>query len=471
MAQSISNTLSNFNNLRLPKATAATKKTLGQNLALDNRGSLTYKGQTSPGASGLVSPNRATTTNAPQPLAQMNGQTSPIQASTTATQPMQQKQGLFPNVLSSLSKATPSANQSRSRSDIRQASGGGVAIGDDARATAQKYGSEIARVGQLGAGAIAGNLSTGTDVVGRGNAAIASQSASQRMSALAQGLGAELQGTEQQLTGQSQLLSGLSTALGSADTQQAQAIQAMTSAAGLAQPSPAGYGQTVFDPTTGGFSGGSQGMEPQAVAQQLANAVKSGQMTYEQAVQSLGYAGGAGQQFLNQALGSGFNAPLSSATIGGQADVIGQLPALYGAEVAAEGLKDQIVTYLASNPSLNPSDLAKGNILKQWVEGKQLTDPRYQTLFNLLNEYTNTLTPILGVGGSSTNLKTQIAQDFINAAASGQSIATVLNNMQAISKSKLQNLQSGAMGGGAVSSPNLPGAGGQGGSGGGDFSW
>ena len=91
--------------------------------------------------------------------------------------------------------------------------------------------------------------------------------------------------------------------------------------------------------------------------------------------------------------------------------------------------------------------------MQQWIQGKQLTDPKYQTLFNYLNEYTSTLAPILGVGGDPTNLKTQIAQSFINAAASGQSIKTVLENMQGLSKGKIQDIRSGATGGGVVSSP------------------
>ncbi len=58
----------------------------------------------------------------------------------------------------------------------------------------QDYAKRIAETGALGAGAVAGNLSTGTSVVGSGNAAIASQSASQRMSALADAQKAEITG-------------------------------------------------------------------------------------------------------------------------------------------------------------------------------------------------------------------------------------------------------------------------------------
>ena len=373
---------------------------------------------------------------------------------------------LFKGIIDRLLGASaPNDTQTGLVKDIRGNASGNQAIGDEAKRISDEYAKEIARVGQLGAGAVAGNLSTGTNVVGSGNAAIASQSASTRMSALSEAQQAALQGTGQQLTAQSQEANALNNALGGANTQQAQLQAGLGSAGGFAQPSPAGYGQTVFDPATGSFGGGSGGLDPSNVANTLAQAVKSGQMTYEQAVASLGYAGGAGQQFLNNALGPGFNPTLSSATQAGQASVIGNLPQLEAADVAAEGVKNKVTNYLSEHPELNPSSLAAGNLLQQWIEGKQLTDPKYQTLFNLLNEYTNTLAPILGVGGSPTNLKTEIAQGFVNAAASGQSIAEVLENMQGLSRGKLQDIRSGATGGGVVSSPNV------GSSGGGLFSW
>ena len=85
-----------------------------------------------------------------------------------------------------------------------------------------------------------------------------------------------------------------------------------------------------------------------------------------------------------------------------------------------------------------------------------MTDPKYQTLFNYLNEYTSTLAPILGVGGSATNLKTEIAQSFVNAQASGASIKEVLNNIESLADNKIQNLKSGAVGGGVVSGGTVP---------------
>lgn len=368
-------------------------------------------------------------------------QTKPVQETTN-----------FQSVIKGLIDASKGSKaQQKYLDELAKTAEGNRAIGQDAAALSKQYGSEISRVGGLGAGAVAGNLSRGTSVVGSGNAAIASQSASARMSALAQGQSAALQGTQQQLTGQGQMASAYGQALTGANVQQQQQQSGLASAAGFIQPSIAGYGQTSFDPLTGQFRGGQGGLDPAIAAQQLAQQVKSGQMTYEQAVSSLGYAGGAGQQFLNNALGGGFNIPQSQATLQGQTGVIGQLPALQAAETAAEGIQNKITSYLAANPQLNTSELAAGNLLQQWIEGKQLADPKYQTLFNYLNEYTNTLAPILGVGGSPTNLKTEIAQSFINAAATGASIAEVLANMQTLSRDKLKDMRSGAMGGGVVS--------------------
>ncbi len=364
----------------------------------------------------------------------------------------------FQNTFQGLIDASRASHtQEKILDELRQTASGNAEIGNRALETSKMYGDQIAKVGNLGAGAVAGDLSTGSNIVGSGNAAIASQSASSRMEALANAQNAALQGTQQQLTGQGQQANALNQALTGANTQQSQRISGLSSAASYAQPSPAGYGQTVFDPLTGSYGGGQGNLDPQTTANQLAQQVKSGQMTYEQAVSSLGYAGGAGQQFLNNALGGGFNAPQSTANIQGQANVVGNLPAMQSADIAAEGVKNKINTYLQQNTGLNVSDLAVGNKLQQWIEGKQLTDPKYQTLFNYLNEYTNTLAPILGVGGDPTNLKTEIAQSFINAAASGQSISEVLENMQSLSRGKIQDLRSGATGGGVVSSPQAGG--------------
>lgn len=225
----------------------------------------------------------------------------------------------------------------------------------------------------------------------------------------------------------------------------------LTSAAGLAQPSTAAYGQTTYSPTTNSFGNGSSNLDPQTQATSLAKQVMSGQLTYDQALSSLGYAGSAGTNFLNNAITSAGGNPLSLQSQGaGQQGVLQSIPGLQAANTAAQGIANQITTFLQQNPQINQSSAALANAAQQWISGKQLTDPAYQTFFNDLNEYTNTLAPILGVGGDPTNLKTQIAQGFINAHASGQSIAQVLKSIGDLATTKVQNLQSGATGGSVV---------------------
>lgn len=120
------------------------------------------------------------------------------------------------------------------------------------------------------------------------------------------------------------------------------------------------------------------------------------------------------------------------------------------ANIASKGIKSTIDQFIQQNPQLNPSDLTFANNIAQWASGQQLGDPKYQTLANYLNEYISTLAPILGVGGDTTNLKTEIAQSFINARASGQSISEVLTNIEKLADDKLKNIVSAGQGGGQV---------------------
>jgi len=235
---------------------------------------------------------------------------------------------------------------------------------------------------------------------------------------------------------------------------QGQQIGALESALGtLTQTTPAPYGTPLYQPSTGQFlNSGGGNLDPQTQAINLAKQVMNGQITYDQALSSLGYAGNIGTTFLNNAITSAGGNPLQLQSQGaGQQSVLQSIPGLQSANTAAEGIKNTITSYLAQNPNLNASQFAGSNILQRWINGEQLTDPKYKTLFNYLDEYTNTLAPILGVGGNPTNLKTQIAQGFIDAAASGKSISEVLANMSQLAAQKIQNIQSGATGGGIVS--------------------
>lgn len=260
------------------------------------------------------------------------------------------------------------------------------------------------------------------------------------------------------LAGLGEQFSGATNLLNSAVEQRGQTMGALQQAAGLAAPSPQAYGQTTFNPLDGGFSGG--GGLPPDVMSQYAQMAASGQYA---AIPSFITSNPVLNAQLNVAA-KAFNPNFTPVGAQGASGVLSTIPALQSAETAADGIKNTITSYLQSNPQLNPSDLAVGNRLQQWIEGKQLTDPKYQTLFNYLDEYTNTLAPILGVGGNPTNLKTQIAQGFVNAAASGQSITEVLGAISALAKNKVVDMQRGALGQGTsvpeTSQGEMGGAGG-----------
>ncbi len=155
-----------------------------------------------------------------------------------------------------LGRSNPTAEQEKARKEMERISAGNKAIADEAKRTSDMYGKEIARVGGLGAGAVAGNLSTGTNVVGSGNAAIASQSASTRMDALAKAQQAALEGTAQQLTSQEQAAQAFRPSLEATLTQQQQGITGLSNAANYAQPTQVPYSNQFIDPITGQSAGG-----------------------------------------------------------------------------------------------------------------------------------------------------------------------------------------------------------------------
>ncbi len=154
----------------------------------------------------------------------------------------------------------------------------------------------------------------------------------------------------------------------------------------------------------------------------------------------------------------GGTTPFGAGVITGNINAGQEYAKMNVANVAAKGIKNTITSYLQKNPTLNPSDLAFSNSISQWATGQQLGDPKYQTLANYLNEYISTLAPILGVGGDTTNLKTEIAQSMINAKASGQSITEVLNNLEQLAEDKVKNIQSAGTGGGVVSTTPTTGS-------------
>lgn len=119
---------------------------------------------------------------------------------------------------------------------------------------------------------------------------------------------------------------------------------------------------------------------------------------------------------------------------------------------AAKSVAGTITNYLAANPDLNPSNATAANSLLQWAQGKQLGDARYQLLYGYLNDYTAKIAAVLGVGGDTTNLKTEIAQSMVNGLASGKNIVEVLNGINAQADASLSTVASAGQGQNQVTS-------------------
>lgn len=321
--------------------------------------------------------------------------------------PQQTAKGLFPSVLSSIQGYAPKYD----------------ALATKAQEITDKAGEQYAARGVRANHEALGYGSTGTSPVAEGNARLATNSGALDQSAIAAGANIALGGIDKQVA-----------ALGKGQ-------DALSSVAGLAAPQITSFGQTSFDPATGTFANG--GSLPPEVMQQYAQMAATGQYS---AIPSFITSNPVLNAQLNVAA-KAIDPKYTPVGAQGASSILGGVPALQSANTAAEGIKNTIVSFLNQNPQLNPSALAASNFAQQWIQGKQLTDPKYQVLANYLNEYTNTLAPILGVGGDPTNLKTQIAASFINAAASGQSISQVLDAMSALATNKIVDIQSGATGG------------------------
>lgn len=195
----------------------------------------------------------------------------------------------------------------------------------------------------------------------------------------------------QQEQAQTGILQAAGTQMGAATAQQQAQQAGLGAAAGLAYPIP-GQALGFYSPTTGEFTpyGGGQG----------------------------GGLGAAGQVI-------------------GTLGIAQNLPSWDLAYNQAASVKDAFVPWLENNKSVLPTDANLVNELKQWAQGAQFSDPRYPELNQFLNEYLNTITPLIGASGNVTNFKQGIVQQMINPTSSADSIIQQINNLHSIAKGKL----------------------------------
>ncbi len=217
-------------------------------------------------------------------------------------------------------------------------------------------------------------------------------------------------GKEAALTGE---MSAAQQAAQTATAQQQAQQSGLAAAGGLAQPQQVGPTNVPFNPTTEQYG------SPAAGA----------------------YGGGNGLQ--------------SVGGIQGQMDIGQQVTQLNsylgGANVVGSNLQK-----LISDNNINPTGITYANGAIQFGE-QQMSNPQYQEFAGQINDFVSSLAPILGVGGSTTDMKTQMSSQIVNALQSGQSINQVIGYFLQQAQQKIQGLSSG--GGAGLGSSSSGGSG------------
>ncbi len=173
-----------------------------------------------------------------------------------------------------------------------------------------------------------------------------------------------------------------------------------------------------------------QGESAQASAAGLAQPVTgiplgTGSMTYDK----------NGQPVMNS------GSPFQAGQVSGEQALGQQYAQNVSANNQAVAVKNQIVNFLNTTP-INPSDFTDLNSVVGLLSGK-VSDPKYQQLASQLNEYLQTITPILGVGGDSTDYKAGLAQSMLNARMSPEAIVQQLNTLSQTAATKLEQQKLG----------------------------
>ncbi len=337
-------------------------------------------------------------------------------------------QNFFPGVLNDLLGASnPTREQNRVRKEMERIAAGNKTIADQARAYSEKYANEIDRVGQLGAGAVAGNLSTGSNVVGSGNAAIASQSASTRMDALAKAQQAALEGTGQQLTGQQQMADALNPSLQASLTQQAQQLSGLNAAGTLAQPQQVPYSEQYLDPYTGqsaggaglgGYAGYNAAQQAISLAGQFpdANVQYDPNLTPEQNLQRVQQAIQGSPSYQKGTYGvPGQQSFAGAATANIAASGLAKATEDYFNIVKQKAYADNQVDALAGvmkQYGINENDVRKGNDIENYLR-KQFGDEGVTAYQTALSEAQRAYSSLLTIGGGTIPSEATAASNVI----------------------------------------------------------
>lgn len=186
--------------------------------------------------------------------------------------------------------------------------------------------------------------------------------------------------------------SGLTSALGGANTQQAQTISGLGTAAGYSQPQLGAYGQGYYNPLTANSAG-------------------------------------------SNPYGTG---PAAAANVQSIQDHTKTVNDWSAARQSATNIGNQLTSFLNQN-AINPSDFNAVNKFLQTI-GAQTSSPQYKQFYNLVTDLANTYAPVLGQGDAS-NYKVQLAQSLLDGTANGQSIPQILSGLDAQAQAKISGEQ------------------------------
>jgi hypothetical protein len=314
--------------------------------------------------------------------------------------------------------------------------GGNLGIGQNAQNITQGYANQINPILKEATGQALGEASTGPFQVGEGNAAATTNAAGNLIQGLTSQEQQQLTGNAQQLTAQNQAQSGLN------------------NAASLVQPS-ANF-PFVFNPATGSFTNAGGGV---VSADQAAQAVNSGSMTYDQAKSSLGYLGTSAEAQLQSAiLKANPNANIANLQAQGSASQQNtQTQGTAQTDIAKTGLGTATQTYTTANTFNNTaSNQAKTlqNILSstginsgvpaynQSINSlqNQLGGTNYSQFITALNELQNSYSQLLSTGGGTPSQQDATALATLDPTKSAAQINASIQTLQEDTYDKLTSL-------------------------------
>lgn len=401
--------------------------------------------------------------------AEQNKKTQPTNSPT-------QSPDFFPGVLSQLLGASkPTKEQEKTRKLLEKTALENRAIADEAKRVSDMYGQQIADVGKLGAGAVAGNLSTGTNVVGSGNAAIASQSASQRIQALSQAQQAALKGTEQQLTAQEQTAQAIRPSLEATLTQQQNQLSGLGTAGGLGAPVQVPFTSGLFSPVeakqlTGQFGNWSDVTTAQQAQDLIAQYADlrvqyNPNLSPQQNLQMVQQAIGGSPIYQRGTFGAaGATSYIGGQQLGAAGTLTGQVAQLQSQGASADANFNLMLDIL-SRGKINDLNVPIVNQLVQNVSRGLASDADVVAFRSALQTVRSQYASILG-GGTPTNETLAMAAEKIPDTVSATALQEVEKTMKAMINNSIaaynqtinqySSGQGGGSSGGTITWDNLP---------------